>query len=410
MQTTPLSTMVSSGYTGETLEGRPHGKGLLKFADGSFYEGAFSMGGANGEGVYSDAIIGGTYKGTFKNGYLTGEGVATDSVGWHYEGGFLAGLFHGEGLLEIEFKKVKYLVEGRFFLGKLNGWLKLVDWKNPIKEQFLINGSPLRNENRELFEIIKFRGMTSGGDYRLGEGVMEANGVRYRLPSSDGKVVITEISQFAYEGPAKDGRPHGVGEYYDFEMHTIYKGEFVEGDKQGYGEYTDGISIYEGYFENNEIALGRGSSGMTIEGAVVDGMPEGPCVIRFTTGVVLEGVYVNGSALSLTLYFRNMVHPVKDPKARIFYESPSLMIHSTGEVFEGTIVKGRLQGPGTHHALNHDTRTGNFKNGNLHGLGIWATQFGTYRGEFYDGKLGYPFDISQEISKVTESSTTQKLL
>ena len=52
-------------YTGETLNGKMHGKGILYYADGTVYDGMFSSGFPEGKGVMVWKV-GTKYTGSFK--------------------------------------------------------------------------------------------------------------------------------------------------------------------------------------------------------------------------------------------------------------------------------------------------------------------------------------------------------
>jgi hypothetical protein len=60
-------------YTGDWVQGKKHGHGVLFFGDGGSYEGAFVDGEIEGEGVrrWSDGSM---YQGSFHCGEKTGQG------------------------------------------------------------------------------------------------------------------------------------------------------------------------------------------------------------------------------------------------------------------------------------------------------------------------------------------------
>ena len=110
-----------SYYTGERdAKGRRHGNGLMVFANGDRYEGDWKKGDIDGEGTFTYAAAGYSYTGHFKKGNILGHGTFrfnNDNVmegdwtdmgtgtgyllfpdGSRYEGPFLNGLFHGQGV------------------------------------------------------------------------------------------------------------------------------------------------------------------------------------------------------------------------------------------------------------------------------------------------------------------------
>jgi hypothetical protein len=85
-------------YSGETLNGKMHGKGILYYADGTVYDGTFSSGYPEGKGVTVWAN-GTKYSGSFKRGLPEGEGVQTWPDGSKYSGQFKSGTIEGNGTI-----------------------------------------------------------------------------------------------------------------------------------------------------------------------------------------------------------------------------------------------------------------------------------------------------------------------
>eukprot|EP00042_Codosiga_hollandica_P008881 m.20429 g.20429 ORF g.20429 m.20429 type:complete len:150 (+) comp31971_c0_seq1:72-521(+) len=86
-------------YKGDwSADGKREGLGIVIFADGTRYNGAFVGGLCAGLGVltFSDNS---KYEGEFKNGKYHGFGVYTRADGMKYEGTFLDGQAQGKGLL-----------------------------------------------------------------------------------------------------------------------------------------------------------------------------------------------------------------------------------------------------------------------------------------------------------------------
>ncbi|WP_158302020.1 stalk domain-containing protein [Paenibacillus mesophilus] len=105
-----------SKYTGETLNGKMHGKGILYYADGTVYDGMFRAGVPEGNGVtvWKDGT---KYTGSFKQGLPEGEGVQTWPDGSKYSGQIKGGKFEGNGTLVT--KDVSYT--GPFKAGAMHG-------------------------------------------------------------------------------------------------------------------------------------------------------------------------------------------------------------------------------------------------------------------------------------------------
>ncbi len=93
---------VPGKYTGEMVDGLPHGYGIFTSADyeegGWSYEGDWLAGHMNGMGI-TDWGAGSYQTGEFSGDYLNGQGSEYWSDALYYEGGFKDGLFHGEGTI-----------------------------------------------------------------------------------------------------------------------------------------------------------------------------------------------------------------------------------------------------------------------------------------------------------------------
>ncbi|XP_039210413.1 alsin isoform X7 [Crotalus tigris] len=90
-------------YNGRWLSGKPHGRGVLKWADGKMYSGMFRNGMEDGYGEYkvpnktlkkSDHYIG-----FWKEGKMCGHGIYRYATGEVYEGSFQDNMRYGHGLL-----------------------------------------------------------------------------------------------------------------------------------------------------------------------------------------------------------------------------------------------------------------------------------------------------------------------
>jgi hypothetical protein len=64
-------------YKGEWENGKMHGNGIMKFADGDVYEGEWENGKEHGSGVmtFADRFDGYVYEGAWENGKMNGIGV-----------------------------------------------------------------------------------------------------------------------------------------------------------------------------------------------------------------------------------------------------------------------------------------------------------------------------------------------
>lgn len=83
-------------YTGQLLNGVPHGRGSIRMYSGNTYTGTFSHGKMNGDGKFT-FVDGTTYNGQFLNGKYHGQGVLTYPDGEMYIGLFRNGEMSGKG-------------------------------------------------------------------------------------------------------------------------------------------------------------------------------------------------------------------------------------------------------------------------------------------------------------------------
>ena len=89
------------------------------------------------------------------------------------------------------------------------------------------------------------------------------------------KLYSTRGGLLVYKGELKDNRPHGVGEAF-WATGESYSGDWIMGERTGYGVYKDKDSTFEGKFKNDEFLLGKfidSDSGRTFVGYFKKGKP-----------------------------------------------------------------------------------------------------------------------------------------
>ena len=85
-------------FEGDYKDGRPHGRGVVVFANGGRYEGDFKDGKPHGRGVL-EVASGRRYEGDFRAGLMHGRGVVVFANGLRYEGDFKDNEPHGSGVI-----------------------------------------------------------------------------------------------------------------------------------------------------------------------------------------------------------------------------------------------------------------------------------------------------------------------
>ena len=215
-------------YEGETVDGRPQGRGAAVFSNGFMYEGQFEDGAEHGWGVVSDAGDRIVFEGTFDRGSVTGFGRARLQCGDEYEGQFERGLFHGVG---------RYCMAGG---GMYDG-----AWRE--------------GERHGEGTQVEADGTTYIGQWRAGARCGQG-----RMRAADGS---------EYSGSWKDGAFDGEGALVLADG-TQYKGAFAGGQFQGQGTMTFAGGI------------------ASIAGRFAAGLPAGTVVLRQTQPVsVRHGVW-----------------------------------------------------------------------------------------------------------------------
>jgi hypothetical protein len=104
-------------FEGDMTRGRPNGRGVYIWPDGSRYEGDFRDGYRTGRGVQT-WTDGARYDGEYRNGNMSGRGVYIWRDGARYDGDFRDSRFNGQGVRTWP-NGDRY--EGAFRDGKENG-------------------------------------------------------------------------------------------------------------------------------------------------------------------------------------------------------------------------------------------------------------------------------------------------
>ncbi|PKU48298.1 alsin [Limosa lapponica baueri] len=217
-------------YDGRWLSGKPHGRGVLKWADGRMYSGTFRTGLEDGYGEYrvpNKALNKDDhYVGYWKEGKMCGHGVYSYATGEVYEGCFQDNMRHGHGLLRS---------------GKLTSSspsMFIGQWTMDKKSGYGVFDDITRGE--------KYMGMWQD-DLCQGNGVVVTQfGLYYEGAFSTNKMMGTGIllseDDTVYEGEFSDNWTlSGKGTL------TLPNGDYIEGLFSG--EWGSGIKITGTYFK-----------------------------------------------------------------------------------------------------------------------------------------------------------------
>ncbi|XP_067154944.1 alsin isoform X1 [Apteryx mantelli] len=224
------SRLKDAMYNGRWLSGKPHGRGILKWADGRMYSGTFRTGLEDGYGEYrvpNKALNKDDhYVGYWKEGKMCGHGVYSYATGEVYEGCFQDNMRHGHGLLRS---------------GKLTSSspsMFIGQWTMDKKNGYGVFDDITRGE--------KYMGMWQD-DLCQGNGVVVTQfGLYYEGAFSTNKMMGTGIllseDDTVYEGEFADNWTlSGKGTL------TLPNGDYIEGLFSG--EWGSGIKITGTYFK-----------------------------------------------------------------------------------------------------------------------------------------------------------------
>ncbi len=197
-------------YSGQLLDGLPHGEGIWESSGGAIYEGEWESGEASGYGVMIWPN-GDRYEGEWQNDQLHGQGTFYSADGTVYKGGWVNDMRHGSAL---------------------------VSWPS---------GDSYEGEWRG--DLISGEGVFSWHDGRKYEGEFLDN-----MRNGSGKMIYPDGA--SYEGDWRNDLKEGFGVFI-FPGGERFEGEFSDDLMHGQGAiiYTDG-SVIEGRWERGEYQGG----------------------------------------------------------------------------------------------------------------------------------------------------------
>ena len=267
-------------YIGAFRNGKFHGYGTYLWPDGERYEGDFRDGKFYGTGVWSMAD-GDRYAGEVRDGTFHGRGIYTRPDGERYEGDFRDGKFYGFGKWTMADGK-RYVGDvrndefhgcgayvwpnGEYYAGEFqrdrfhglgsyawpDGLMKTCEWR----EDAAVEGSCVEHradgETPERAGAVCFRAAAwrsslpaPAGEPAAAGGSGETTRGREERDTA-GAAVAGDGEDAKYEGPHKDGKPHGQG-VLTFANGDRYEGAFADGEIRGRGTmYLANGDVYGG--------------------------------------------------------------------------------------------------------------------------------------------------------------------
>jgi hypothetical protein len=183
-----------------------------------------------------------------------------------------------------------------------NGKGILIDYKtNSKREGFwcknkLIGWSRITDSKGNIFEGLFKSGVLNGkGEKHFVDGTVYKGDFVNGLKQGDG---VEENKEYLYKGNFNLDRKEGKGSYYYKLKNDLYIGEFKNGNITGNGKYIwNNSDVYEGSFLKGKMH-GKGKylwgDGDEYEGEYVDGIKEGDGMFKWNNGKIYKGKFVNG--------------------------------------------------------------------------------------------------------------------
>lgn len=261
-------------YGALNAQGRPEGKGYLRWPNGRYYEGEFKDGLMHGQGR-NVAANGAVFEGEFKQGMASGQQKVVFANGAVYEGRMSQDMFSGEGSFRYRSGEV---YQGQFEMDDFSGYGQLTG-QGEYQYSGQFKYGVYHGEGAILYENgDKYRGSFANGKLN-GQGVYTSeDGTVYRGEFVDGQftgqgaIFYSETGN--YVGDVLNWLPHGEGKRLNGQG-ALYSGTFEQGVLQGEGSYIDVDGLrYQGQFDQGEFS-GQGrlqyANGDVYQGEFSDG-------------------------------------------------------------------------------------------------------------------------------------------
>ena len=301
-----------SVYEGNFVNGKPEGKGIMKYVGGASYIGEWHYGLREGEGTWNYPD-GGSYIGSWVRGRRHGRGTLNKKGGMVIIGEWKNDRLVAE--LGVKEKEAKATLEkpGSFGKALFKGLLIAAAIIIPIM-LIPIGITQCQNNSPNYTLALDTMAICYEDTVVVADTIAADTVCAYTLLNgyhtetySDGK----------YEGDFKDGKRHGQGTY-TWNNGDKYTGEWKDGKLNGYGTFTwketrvGYMYKYEGYFVNDQ-RHGKGTAyfvgGDTYSGNWKNGDRTGYGTYTWKDGGKYEGYFVNGKLHGNgTMYYNNYTY------------------------------------------------------------------------------------------------------
>lgn len=338
----------SDSYSGETLDGRPHGSGAMKYWQGDRYEGYFA------------------------NGVPHGKGVLETAEGDRFEGEFFMGKWHGRGILTT--------AEGQRYEGTWDQGREVSVSLVPIPDRRTADRLPGSNPENPA---------PGRGGWQAVERAIKA------LPKQAVMSLQSRLSRIGYDAGKVDGKPgkttfaalRSYAGDFGLDLASIEPPTFLAHIGGTHPDTTPQMWTVSG----SDCKIWAPSVPARLEVTWSGGCENGQATGR---GVARAEFIVAGTASSL-IYEGSMLLGKASGWGKVSWHGRT---RGAGDSYEGSFEQGVMSGEGTYFYKDGSTLRGNWRNGQASGRGVYsAKDFGRYEGAFSSSLpngYGEHFDVS----------------
>lgn len=281
------------------------------------------------------------YEGDLVNNEPHGKGNLIYNNGDTYFGDFLKGKKSGNGVEKFLRENLEIIAKGQYENGMLNGKgiLKILEKENPNE-----NNSKNNNLNNPNNNEINNNNNNNNPNSIIYKG-------EFRDNKKEGFGILETLGQI-YLGQFLSNEKDGVCMIYTSNK-SVFRGQMKNGKKHGFGsyQYTNGSS-FEGEFNNGEkcgVGIAHYANGDNYIGCFRNGMREGLGFYENKNGWSYNGEFMNGKS-----------------------NGRGLIQYKSGDIYEGEFLNGKKHGFGIYYFSFGDVYVGEFDNNNFEGFGEYT--------------------------------------
>ncbi len=361
-------------YEGKFKKGYYNGKGILTYHDGNKYDGKFLNGLFHGFGVYY-LNNENRYECEFKNGAPNGYGSFYYKNGDYYEGQFKDWLFSGKGNY-FNADGGRYC--GDFYDSFFQGNAEMIfkdksSYCGEFFQGYFYNSGVFTKDNKE-YDVLINEEFVDGIGFSLENNDLFFIFENAHKSSFNGKAKIYFSNGSIYEGEIVQGQFNGYGEL-SFSYNWRIAGDFLNGNIKNGKIYDENkLLIFEGEF-NEDTSFKSGTryyeNGDIYKGEFLDGLTDGYGIYKYENGDILEGEFENGFIFNGRIEYKSGIIYEGEMENMIPHGIGTKMIFEN-TVYEGSFLNGAMDGYGTIFYGNGNKFIGEFKDNHIEGKGTYS--------------------------------------